>query len=92
MTYRAPSVTAGVYANKHVDVPRRVHRADDEGQRLLDTCHEAGRSEVVTWPSMYRNQGKASTKKRRGPVAHNPYHLPVTTRGFLELSGLRDLT
>ena len=31
------------------------------------------------------------TLLQRGLIEHNPHHLLVTTRGFLEYAGLRDL-
>ena len=86
-----PEVCSSV--ERHLKNPRLVALSNAPVEVLVSVAyrHSIARSGIE------HIRGSASdsaitTLLERGLIAHNPHHLLVTTRAFLELPGMSDLT
>ena len=88
--HTAPEVSASV--ERHLNHPRPVPLSNAALEVLAIVAYR----QPIARSGIELIRGSASdsaiaTLLERGLIAHNPHHLFVTTREFLDVNGLRDL-
>jgi segregation and condensation protein B len=86
----APEVTASVEGHLNVERPVALSKAALEVLAIVAYCQPIARSGIELMRGSASDSAIA-TLLERGLIAHNPHHLFVTTRAFLEYAAISDL-